>query len=236
MSKPLGQINIFAVPRSGGTILNLFLREFVCDKCSLIHPQMLADKSKNANDYGHNNLFLIRHPFGIYGSMLHVDSIDKRERLIKVQNNNAKMKLNELVNRLSFYYDFLDNNLDNGILIKYESYFNNFNFLREFIFKNYNVEITDDEFYNFQNDFNAESIAQDMINESKKRKDFRPFHVSSGKGNNEANLKLIPKDLRNESIESLQPFLDKMEYESFNLSNISDENNYSLDNEYSNAG
>jgi len=232
MTKPIGQINIFAVPRSGGTILNLFLREFVCEKCSLVHPQMLNDKSKSANDYGNNNLFLFRHPFGIYGSMLHVDSIDRKDRAIKVIPGNAEMKLNELDKRLSFFYDFVDNNKGNGIVINYEDYHNNYDYLRTFISDNYNVQITDEQFNNFQADFCAETIAQDMIAGQKKRKDFRPFHVSSGKGDNKANLKLIPEDYRETATTTLQKYIDRHNYETFDLSTLPNDKVFNLDEEY----
>jgi len=232
MTKPLGQINIFAVQRSGGTILNLFLREFVCEKCSLLHPQLLKEEL-NPNSYGPNNLFLYRHPFGILGSMLHVDSIDIKRGLINVEKGNAKIKIHNLKERLNIFYSYTKLHAKEGIEIRYEDFYNNFEYLRYFVGKNYNVDISDEQLEKFTSDFSADSIAKDMISGTKKIKDFRPFHVSSGKGDNRANLKLIPSELRNESKIILQEFVDQMNYETFDLSEIPSNKNYELNKAYS---
>jgi len=136
-NNPIGQINIFALPRSGGTLLNIFLRRFVCFKCSLVHPMMIH--SDDVSNYGSHNIMLLRHPYGIFGSMLHVDSIDPVNKKVRVNPNNAAAKLNDISNMYDKFLTLLDNNKDNNIHVKYEDFHENYDYFLELV-KHYNIK------------------------------------------------------------------------------------------------
>ena len=224
-NNPIGQINIFALPRSGGTLLNIFLRRFVCFKCSLVHPMMIH--SNDVSNYGPHNIMLLRHPYGIFGSMLHVDSIDPVNKKVRVNPNNAAAKLNDISNMYDRFLSLLDINKDNNIHVKYEDFHENYDYFLELV-KHYNIEINQDDFNIFKSDFDVHAVRNDIYSDTKKEKDFRPNHVSSGRGSNTANMKLVPSGMREEVTERLQPFCDKLGYEAFSFNDVPNELAYDL--------
>ena len=224
-NNPIGQINIFALPRSGGTLLNIFLRKFICFKCSLVHPAMIH--SNDVSNYGPHNIILLRHPYGVFGSMLHVDSIDAVSKKIRVNPNNAAAKLRDITVMYERFLQLLDANKDNNIQVRYEDFHENYDYFLELV-KHYDIEISNDEFEQFKSDFNVNEVRKDIYSDSKKEKDFRPNHVSSGKGSNTANMKLVPSGMREEVTEKLQPFCDKLNYEAFSFKDVPCDLDYDL--------
>tara|TARA_B100000214_G_C23957568_1_gene623638 strand:- start:1178 stop:1873 length:696 start_codon:yes stop_codon:yes gene_type:complete len=224
-NNPIGQINIFALPRSGGTLLNIFLRKFICFKCSLIHPSMLH--SNNVSDYGPYNILLLRHPYGVYGSMLHVDSIDTVSNQIKVDPKNAIAKLNDINNMYDIFIKLLDDNKENNLVVRYEDFHENYDYFLEIV-KHYDIDLNNDDFENFKSDFDVNEIRKDIYSNNNKEKDFRPNHVSSGKGSNTANMKLVPSGIREEVTDRLQPFCDKLQYKAYSFDGVPCELTYDL--------
>lgn len=217
-NNPIGQINIFALPRSGGTILNIFLRKFLCYKCSLIHPDMIH--SDKAIQYGPLNIKLLRHPLGIFGSQLHVDSIDKSSYRIRVSEHNAKAKLKDILEMYRKFEEFFDKNkdCDSISVIKYEDYHKKYDYFKKIAKEIYKIDIDEEEFDKFKNDYAVEEVRNDIYSGQQKERDFRPNHVSTAKGDNFLNVRLIPDSIRQEVEDKIFPFIDKYGYERIKLS------------------
>ena len=211
---PIGQVNIFAQPRSGGTLMCIFMRRLVSFKCSLIHPKMVH--SENIDDYGPDNFLLIRHPIGVFGSMVAVDSIDRYNNQIVVDERNVKTKLREFVEGQEIFDKLVKDN-PNIPVVRYEDYHNNYDYLYRLANETFDIRIDMEEFKQFQKDFEVEKVKEDIAHDNIKEDDYRPYHISSGKGDNYANIELIPTDLREDVISYLLPTIRKYNYEEVNL-------------------
>ena len=125
------------------------------------------------------------------------------------------------------FIELLDANEDNNIKVKYEDFHENYDYFLELV-NHYDIEINNDDFEQFKSDFDVNEVRKDIYSDSKKEKDFRPNHVSSGKGSNTANMKLVPSGMREEVTEKLQPFCDKLNYEAFSFKDVPCDLDYDL--------
>ena len=64
----------------------------------------------------------------------------------------------------------------------------------------------------------TEEVRNDIYSGQQKERDFRPNNVSTARGDNFVNVKLIPDSIRQEVEDKIFPFIDKYGYERINLS------------------
>ncbi len=231
---PLIHTNIYAISRSGGTILSIFLQHCVSKTSSLRHAyhegEFTSDRiQKQLDSKNTASVILKRHPYAIYCSMAHVTlgprNKESGECVININDHQHNRILKDLRREFDPFIEVLKNFEDIIPVLKYEDFYNNYNHVVGFLSENFDISVDEclfDEFiskYSIEQCVSRREDKNDTINNR-----FIVNHISSGRGNNLANLKLIPVGMRDKFQEDLQPYVDAFGYLPYSFESIKFDN------------
>ena len=200
-------LEVVSPPRCGSTLLWHFCKYYIAGKnngffqieenVNKSHPPFESDHIRLSNfDFHTYYIVSVRHPFSQLASLLIYDNKNEHNTYdtTSLSERYIMGKVEESIRDFKWCYDVIKNNTFNTVLFKYERFVNEYNYFFDHFRDTFGFEFRQNDFDNFYNNYGLEVVNSRVGSEG--YVGYSPNHVSVNQGNNEENIKYIPKRYR----------------------------------------
>ena len=200
-------LEVVSPPRCGSTLLWHFCRNVIAGKnngffqieenVNKSHPPFEGDHIKLHNFNFHTYyLITVRHPFSQLASLLIYDNKNENNTYdtTSLSERYVMSKVDESIRDFKWCYDVSKHNTFNTVLFKYENFVNEQSYFFYHFKEVFGLEFNDEDVNKFYNNYGTQVVNSRVGTEG--YLGYSQNHVSINQGNNEDNIKYIPRRFR----------------------------------------